>query len=105
MAVLHIENSEQFETEILKSEQLCMVDFWAEWCMPCKMLAPIIDQLAQEADPSVTIAKVNIDECQDIAAAYNIQSIPTILLFKNGEVIKQSVGVQPKSALEQMLKE
>ena len=103
MEVLHIENKEQFETEILNSEKRCLVDFWAEWCMPCQMLTPIINQLAEETTADVVIAKVNVDECQDIAIKYNVQSIPTILLFENGKAVQRVVGVQPKTALEQML--
>ena len=103
MKVLHIESSEQFKSDILKSDRLCLVDFWADWCVPCKIMAPIIDQLAEETDLPVVIAKVNVDECQEVATKYKIQSIPTVLFFQNGTVVNKSVGVRSKSVLEQMI--
>src|SRR5205814_833275 len=89
-----------FNNEVLQAEQPVLVDFWAEWCGPCKMLAPILDELADEYNGRVRIAKVNIDEHQDLAAQYGIRSIPTLLLFKKGQVAEQLVGLRSKRDLK-----
>ena len=85
-----------FEGEVLKSPAPALVDFWAEWCGPCKMLGPILDELAAEYDGKVKIGKVNIDEAQALAGRFGITSIPTLLFFKGGEVVDQVVGLRSK---------
>ena len=92
-----------FNEEVLQSDIPVLVDFWASWCMPCKMLTPVSEELAEEAE-GYKVGKVNVDEEPELARQYNVMSIPTVLVFKGGQVVKQSVGVQPKEALEDMVR-
>ena len=92
---------DSFKQEVLESPKPFLVDFWAEWCGPCKMLTPILDELAQEYEGRIRIGKVNIDEHQEIAAQYGIRSIPTLLLFQQGQVAEQLVGLRSKRDLKQ----
>lgn len=96
-------SSENFSKEVLQSSEPVLVDFWAEWCGPCKMLGPVLDELAGEYSGKAKIAKVNVEENQDLASQYGISSIPTLLLFKGGEVRQQAVGLKPKAALKSLI--
>ena len=92
-----------FDMEVLQSASPVVVDFWAEWCGPCKQIAPVLDELATEYDGKVKVAKVNIDEFQDLAARFRINSIPTFLFFKNGQVVDQVVGLRSKKDFKSKL--
>ena len=98
MAVLQL-GSKDFEAEVLKSDIPVLVDFWAEWCGPCKMIGPIIDEIASDFDGRLKVGKVNVDEAQDLAGNYSVMSIPALLFFKQGEVVEQLVGVVTKEQL------
>jgi len=92
-----------FEEEVLKSETPVLVDFWAEWCGPCHAVAPVLDRIVEERPGELRLVKVNIDEEQGLAMRYGIASIPTMVLFKNGEPAAAAIGAQPKGALERSL--
>ncbi len=92
-----------FQSDVLQSPVPVLVDFWAEWCGPCKMLAPVLDELATELGATARIAKVNIDHNQDLAVQFNISSIPTLLVFKGGKVVGQTVGLKSKAALKALV--
>ena len=85
--------------DMLQDDKLVIVDFWAVWCGPCRMLSPIVDEIAEEMADKVTVVKCNVDDCEDIAMQYRIMSIPTRIFFKNGEIVDKTVGAMPKSAL------
>ena len=96
-------NSQNFEVEVLKSDKPVIVDFWATWCGPCRMLAPELEALAAEKGDTIKVGKVNVDENPELCAKYGIMSIPAIFVFKNGLVSAQSVGYQKKSDLAALL--
>lgn len=102
MAVLTL-TKENFETEALKSDIPVLVDFWADWCGPCRMFSPIVDEFAEENEGKVKVGKVNVDEQPELAGQYGVMSIPTAILFRDGEIAATLVGLQSKSALEELI--
>ena len=94
-------NDAQFEAEVLKAEGPVLVDFWAEWCGPCKTLSPLVDQLADELKGKVKVVKVNIDQAPEAPTKYGVRGIPTLMIFKDGQVIDTRVGGMPKSQLSE----
>jgi thioredoxin 1 len=101
MAVVTI-TKENFETEVLQSAQPVLLDFWATWCGPCRMLSPIVDEVAEER-ADVKVGKVNVDEQPELASQFGVMSIPTLLVFENGKLVNQSVGAKPKAAVLALL--
>ncbi len=95
-------SDEIFENEVLQSDLPVLVDFWAEWCVPCRMLSPIVEQLAEEYEGKIKVAKLNVDECPETANKFRIQSIPTLMVFHKGEVASQNIGVVPKQTIIEM---
>ena len=96
-------NATQWDEKVLNSDIPVLVDFWAEWCGPCRMVGPIVEQLAQSLKGKVKVSKLNVDQNQDIAEKYNIQSIPSLVLFKNGNEIARIVGFSPKEKYEKFV--
>ena len=103
MATVKVDNS-NFQAEVMESDVPTVVDFWAEWCGPCKMIGPSLEELSEEMAGDVKITKINIDENPDLAAQFGVRSIPTLLIFKNGEPAGMQVGAKPKGALADWIK-
>jgi len=96
--------TENFETEVLQSDLPVLADFWAEWCVPCKMIEPVLKEIAGEQDGKLKVARVNVDEQSELASQFGIVSIPTLLLFKGGEVVNKQVGAGSKDIIEAVFK-
>ena len=103
MSVIKITNK-NFEEEVYKSNVPVLLDFWAEWCGPCKMVSPIVDAVATETEGRAKVGKINVDEEQELAQAFSIMSIPTLVVINNGKLVKQAVGVRSKQEILDMLK-
>jgi thioredoxin 1 len=104
MAEIAEVTDQNFESEILQSDKPVIIDFWAEWCAPCRQISPIISQLAEEYGDQVKIVKMNVDESPSTPGKYGIRAIPTVLAFQGGQVVEQLQGARPKSAFEDMIK-
>lgn len=102
---VEVYTDDNFDEKVLQSDKLTVVDFWAEWCAPCRMIAPTMEELAGENADKVSIGKLNVDENNKTATKYGIRSIPTLLFFKNGNILKQVVGVRGKEELQEVIDE
>ena len=102
MSIKQVSN-DSFESDVLKADAPVLVDYWAEWCRPCKMIAPILDEVSRDYADKLNVAKVNVDENQEIASKYGIRGIPTLMLFRNGAVVATKVGALSKSQLTAFL--
>ena len=103
MATVTIDNS-NFQSDVLGSSEPVVVDFWAEWCGPCKMISPALEEISEEMNGQVKIAKVNVDENQELAVQYGVRSIPMLLMFKDGQIADQMIGAAPKAKLADWIK-
>ncbi len=104
MSVLNV-TSENYESEVLKSEKTVLIDFYADWCGPCKMMSPVIDEIAEEMKENVKVGKVNVDDEELIASAFSIESIPTMMIFKAGKLVAKTVGYQPENILKKWIED
>ena len=102
--VIEIENKEDFQNEVLNSESPVLVDFWAEWCGPCKQLAPLVEEAAGAFKENIKVCKMDVDANREVAAEYGIRSIPTLLIFANGELIGTEIGALTKQQLEEFIR-
>ncbi len=95
--------TDNFEQEVLQSDVPVLVDFWAEWCMPCKMVAPVLEEMSKDYEGKLKIGELDVDSQADLAARYNVVSIPTLMVFKGGEVVDQQIGAAPRDRLEKLV--
>lgn len=102
MSVITV-NNENFEKEILESRMPVLLDFWATWCGPCRMMSPVIDEIAESMNTSIKVGKINIDECPELAEKYNVMSIPTFVILKDGVETSRTVGVQSKEEITKLI--
>lgn len=103
MAEINI-TTDNFEAEVMNSDKTVLIDFWATWCGPCKMLSPIIESIAEKYDGTVKVCKVNVDEQPELANAFDVASIPTIVIMKDGKIVNTSIGYKPQEQIEALLK-
>jgi thioredoxin 1 len=103
MAVKAVSDKKSWETDVISSPAPVFVDFWAEWCGPCRMVSPVVEELSNEYDGKVSFVKVNVDEANEIASKYNVFSIPTLALFNKGEIVAQQVGAASKESYKNMI--
>ncbi len=103
MALEHVSNAKEWQSKVLDSPMPVFVDFWAEWCGPCRMVGPVVEELAGEYDGKVNFVKVNVDEANDVASKYSVFSIPTLMLFNKGELVAQNVGASSKDSYKKMI--
>ncbi|MCK4395979.1 thioredoxin [candidate division WOR-3 bacterium] len=101
---MEIKNVDEFEKEVLKSELPVLVDFWAPWCGPCLMVSPIVEELGNDYPEKLKVCKMNVDEVPSVAQRYNIMSIPTLTIFKDGKVVGEIIGALPKGVIEEKIK-
>ena len=98
MAIIHVENQQQFENEVLRSDKPVLVDFFATWCGPCKMIAPVLEEIAEERE-DIKVVKIDVDQAQELAIAYQVMSIPTLIVFRDGKPGAPALGARPKQAI------
>ncbi len=103
MTVSHVSDAKTWETDVINSSVPVFVDFWAEWCGPCRMVGPVVEELANDYDGKIKFVKVNVDEANELASKYNVFSIPTLVVIKNGEVVSQQVGAASKESYQGMI--
>lgn len=103
MAIINLTRN-NFKSEVMSSDKTVLIDFWAEWCGPCRMMSPVVDDIA-ETTPAIKVGKVNVDEQPALAAQFGVQSIPTLIVFKNGQNVGQSLGAKPKGAVLDFLRQ
>lgn len=103
MGISKVSDPKSWETEVMQSQLPVFVDFWAEWCGPCRMVSPVVEELAEEYDGKVKFVKVNVDEANELASKYNVFSIPTLAIFKNGQIVAQQVGAASKESYKNMI--